>query len=87
MVLPAYWWLLALVVIIQGLFFVRIIVLRCRRKGVQPLARPVLLLLGVSGAAGLTYGIVQRDPLFVLGQTCLLIIYYMIQSRSDDQRE
>ena len=87
MVLPAYWWLLACVVIIQGLFFARITIVRYRRKGVQPLACPMLLLLGASGAAGLTYGIVQRDPLFFLGQTCLLIIYYIIYKRSDDQRD
>lgn len=87
MILPAYWWLLALVVVIQGLFFVRIIVLRYRRKGVQPLARPWLIVLGVSGGAGLAYGVAQSDPLFFLGQACLLTLYYLIQTRSDDQRE
>lgn len=86
MSLPAYWWLLALVVGIQGLFFVRIIVLRCRRKGVQPLSRPALCLLGASGVAGLAYGFEQRDPVFLLGQACLLILYYLIQTRNDDQR-
>jgi lipid-A-disaccharide synthase-like uncharacterized protein len=84
MILPAYWWLLALVVVIQGLFFVRIIVLRTRGKGVQPLARPALAAMAVSGLAGLAYGFVQRDPLFFLGQACLLILYYRMQRERND---
>ena len=84
--LPAYWWLLA-VVGIQGIFLVRFCVLRGLGKGVQPLSRPASILLAVSGLAGLAFGAVQRDPLFVVGQTCLLILYYLIQTRSDDQRK
>jgi len=86
MLLPAYWWLLALVIIIQGAFFVRIFILRTRSKGVQPLARPVLAVLIASCIAGLAYGVVQRDPLFFLGQICLIILYYSIQRKNDDQR-
>ena len=85
--LPAYWWLLALVLLVQGAFFVRIGILRMRRKGVQPLARPAAGVLLVSVLAGLAYGIVQRDPLFCLGQVCLLIIYYLLQWQGDDQRK
>jgi len=84
MTLPAHWWLLALVVVIQGLFFVRIIVLRMRGKGVQPLARPPQAALAASGLAGLAYGFVQRDPLFFLGQACLLILYYHMQRERND---
>jgi len=87
MQLPAYWWLLALVVLVQGAFFVRIVVLRMRRKGVQPLARPAAGMLVASCMAGLVYGIVQCDPLFCLGQVCLLIIYYLLQRQGNDQRK
>jgi len=84
MTLPAYWWLLALLIVFQGAFFMRIGVLRMRGKDVQPLARPAVIMLFTSGVAGLGYGFVQRDPLFVLGQTCLLFIYYSIQKRNND---
>jgi lipid-A-disaccharide synthase-like uncharacterized protein len=84
MSLPDHWWLLALVVAVQGLFFARIIVLRMRGKGVQPLARPALAALAVSGLAGLAYGVVQRDPLFFLGQACLLVLYYRMQRERND---
>lgn len=87
MLLPAYWWLLAVAVGIQGVFLVRFCILRGLGKGVQPLSRPVSLLLAVSGLAGLAYGVVQRAPLFVVGQACLLILYYLIQTRSNDQRK
>lgn len=83
MVLPAYWWLLALVIVFQGAFFIRIGVLRMRRKDVQSVARPVAMMLFASGAAGLAYGLVQSDPLFFLGQICLLFIYYVLQKKND----
>lgn len=84
MALPDHWWLLALVVVVQGLFFVRIAILRTRGKGVQPLARPALAALAVSGLAGLAYGVVQRDPLFFIGQACLLALYYCMQRERND---
>jgi len=82
--LPAYWWLLALAVIPQAVFFLRTAILRMRRKGVQPLARPALATMVGGVVAGVTYGVLQRDPLFVLGQLCLLAFYCMIQARNDD---
>ncbi|WP_319584516.1 lipid A biosynthesis domain-containing protein [uncultured Pseudodesulfovibrio sp.] len=84
MTLPDHWWLLALVVVFQGLYFVRIIVLRTLGKGVQPLARSAQAVLAVSGLAGLIYGFVQRDPLFFLGQGCLLVLYYRMQRERND---
>ena len=84
MVLPAYWWLLALVVVVQGAFLLAMIILRPRGKGVQPLARPALAVLAVSGLAGLAYGVVQRDPLFFIGQACLLALYYCMQRERND---
>ncbi len=87
MVLPAYWWLLALVIVFQGAFFIRIGVLRMHRKKVQPLARPATAMLFASGAAGLVYGLVQSDPLFFLGQTCLLFIYHVLRKKNDDGTE
>ena len=87
MALPDYWWLLALVVAVQGLFFLRIAVLRMRGKGVQPLSRAGQVVLCVSGAAGLLYGAVQRDPVFVVAQACLLILYYYMYKECNDQRE
>ena len=84
MQLPAYWWLLALAVLIQGGFFLRLGVLRLRSKAVQPLSRPGMILLGASGAAGLAYGAVQSDPVFFLGQACLLVIYYQMKRGNND---
>ncbi|MBG0789129.1 MAG: lipid A biosynthesis domain-containing protein [Desulfovibrionaceae bacterium] len=84
--LPAFWWLLAATVIPQGWFLVRACILRGRGKRVQPLSRPALVLLGASGLAGLAYGAAQRDPVFALGQICLMILYYLMQTRSHDQR-
>lgn len=82
---PAYWWLLALTVLIQGAFFVRFFAGRLRRKGVQPVTRLGACMLAVSCAAGLAYGAVQRDPLFVLGQVCLLPVYYGILRPDHDR--
>jgi len=79
MQLPAYWWLLALVILIQGGFFVRICSIRMRRNRIQRMARPAAAILYASGGAGLAYAVVQRDPLFFVGQLCLLAIYYRIQ--------
>jgi len=87
MALPAYWWLLALLIIIQGAFFMRTGILRMRRKEVQTLARPAAIMLFASGATGLVYGLVQRDPLFFLGQVCLLFMYYVMQKRNNDGKE
>jgi hypothetical protein len=81
---PDHWWLLALAVVVQGSFFARIAILRMRGKGVQPLARPAQAALAVSGLAGLAYGFVQRDPLFFVGQVCLLILYYRMQRERND---
>ena len=84
MQLPAYWWLLALAAVVQGGFFLRLGVLRLRSKAVQPLSRPGMILLGASGAAGLAYGVVQSDPVFFLGQACLLAIYYQMKRGNND---
>ncbi|WFS61291.1 lipid A biosynthesis domain-containing protein [Pseudodesulfovibrio thermohalotolerans] len=84
MSLPEYWWLLFLATVVQGLFFVRILVLRMRGKKVYSLSRPARAALAVSGLAGLAYGWFQRDPLFFLGQVCLLILYYRIQRERND---
>lgn len=84
MSLPEYWWLLFLVAAVQGLFFARIMVLRMRGKEVYSLSRPAQAALAVSGLAGLAYGWLQRDPLFFLGQVCLLILYYRIQREQND---
>jgi lipid-A-disaccharide synthase-like uncharacterized protein len=87
MALPAYWWLLALLVIIQGAFFVRMGILRMRRKELHSLSRLAAIMLFGSGGAGLVYGVVQRDPLFFLGQVCLLFLYHVMQKRNDDGKE
>lgn len=83
MQLPAYWWLLALVILVQGAFFVRFCIVRMRRKGVQPLARPMAIALYGSCAAGFAYAIAQSDPLFFLGQACLLVMYYRTHTDHD----
>lgn len=84
MQLPAYWWLLALVITVQGAFFIRFCGVRMRRKGVQPLARPAAMVLYASGAAGLAYGVAQSDPVFFLGQACLLAVYHRMQRQKHD---
>ena len=83
--LPAYWWLLALSIIFQGAFFVRFCIVRMRRKEVHPLARPAATVLYLSGAAGLAYAVVQSDPVFFLGQVCLLLIYFRMQQHEHDK--
>lgn len=84
MQLPAYWWLLALSIVIQGAFFLRFLGIRMQGKGVQPLSRLAACLVYASSVAGLAYGVVQRDPLFFLGQCCLLIIYFRMQKSGYD---
>ena len=76
---------MALSIVFQGAFFVRFCIVRMRRKEVQPVARLVAMALFVSGAAGLAYGVAQRDPLFFLGQICLLIIYYRMLKLEHDE--
>lgn len=82
--LPAYWWLLGLALLGQGGFFVRRGALRLRGAGWPPLTQAEAVMLGSSGAAGLAYGAVQSDPVFVAGQLCLLIIYYRMRREPDD---
>lgn len=84
MTLPAYWWLLALSILFQGAFFVRFCILRLQGKEVQRLSRPTLAVLFLSCCAGLAYGVVQSDPVFVLGQLCLMIIYYRQEARNHE---
>lgn len=84
--LPAYWWLLAMAVIPQGWFFVRYGILRGRGKAIQPFSRPAAFLLAGAGLSGLAYGAVQRDPLFFVGQACLLILYYLLRTRNDERQ-
>lgn len=48
------------------------------------MARLVAMVLYASGAAGLAYGVVQRDPLFFVGQVCLLAIYFRLQRQTND---
>ncbi len=85
MQLPAFWWLLALTVCVQGGFFVRFCIVRIRRKEVQPVARSAAAVLFSSALAGLAYAVMQRDPLFFLGQGCLIVFYYRIQKVGHDK--
>jgi len=85
MQLPAYWWLLALSILFQGAFFVRFYIVRIGRKEVQPPSRRTMSILYVSGGAGLAYGVAQSDPLFFLGQICLLVIYYRMRRSGHDE--
>ena len=82
--LPAYWWLLGLALAGQGGFFIRRGMLRLRGTGGEPLGRSETAVLVASGAAGLAYGAVQSDPVFVVGQLCLLIIYYRMRREPND---
>ncbi|WP_419788306.1 hypothetical protein [Pseudodesulfovibrio sp.] len=40
--------------------------------------------LAFSVLAGLAYGVVQSDPVFVVGQVCLMIFYYRMWRENDD---
>jgi len=82
--LPAYWWLLGLALTGQGGFFIRRGLRRLRGAGEEPLARAEAAVLAASGAAGLAYGAVQSDPVFVVGQLCLMIIYYRMRREPND---
>lgn len=84
MELPAYWWLLGIAAFIQLGFFVYIASVRIRGKGVHPLRKFGIGALSFSVLAGLAYGIVQCDPLFFLGQACLIVIYYRMQKFGND---
>ena len=81
---PAYWWLLALLICLQGAFFVRITIVRLQRKEVQPLSPSAAVVLYLSAILGLVYAVVQRDPVFFLGQGCLLGVYYRTQRLEQD---
>lgn len=85
MQLPAYWWLLALSILIQGAFFVRFYIVRMRSKRVQPLSRTKAAVVYASGAAGLAYGVAQSDPLFFVGQAALLAFLYRMQQIGHDE--
>lgn len=69
MALPEYWWLLALACAGQGLFFLRPGALRA-----TPARHPAWALAGLygGGCAGLAYGLVQSDPLLLVGQAVVL---------------
>ncbi len=84
MQLPAYWWLLALTTLIQGAFFVGLYIVRMRRKEVRPPSRKTMGLLFGAGGAGLVYGVVQSDPLFFVGQGCLLLMYYRMHTNGHE---
>jgi len=83
MTLPAYWWLLALPVVIQGAFFARFAIVRLGGKALQPLSGRTALALYASVVAGMVYGAVQRDPLFAVGQGCLLVVFYRMRNPGD----
>ncbi|WP_285905456.1 lipid A biosynthesis domain-containing protein [Pseudodesulfovibrio pelocollis] len=87
MALPAYWWLLALPVVIQGAFFARFVVVRLGGKALQPLSGRAALALYASVAAGTVYGVVQRDPLFIIGQGCLLVVFFRMRNPGDRDRK
>jgi hypothetical protein len=76
--LPAYWWLLAVPVVIQGAFFVQAAVSRLRGRVFGP-SGLVSWTLYASCLAGLGYGVVQRDPVFGLGQVFLAIVFLQMR--------
>ncbi|MDD3313626.1 lipid A biosynthesis domain-containing protein [Pseudodesulfovibrio sp.] len=82
--LPAYWWLLAMTVLGQGGFFARRAILRLRRDAGGSPGRAETAVLAASCLAGLAYGAVQSDPVFVVGQACLMILYYRMRRENDD---
>ncbi|CCH48060.1 conserved protein of unknown function [Pseudodesulfovibrio piezophilus C1TLV30] len=85
MQLPAYWWLLALATVLQGAFFVRLCLVRMKRKTVHSFSRATMFVLFVSCGSGLVYAVVQSDPLFFLGQACLLYLYSRMQQQKYDE--
>lgn len=75
MVFPRFWWLLLLATLGQGLFLAVRGVLLLRGKRVQENPFPLFGFLAVGAGAGLAYGAVQSDPVFLLGQACIIILF------------
>lgn len=67
---PRYWWLLALACAGQGLFFLRPAVLHGAKS-----PHPAWAVAGLAGGglAGLAFGWVQSDAVFLLGQAAALL--------------
>ncbi len=82
--LPAFWWLLAITVLGQGVFFLRRAFLWLRGRTAGSMGRQEGGVLAFSVLAGLAYGVVQSDPVFVVGQVCLMIFYYRMWRENDD---
>lgn len=77
MTLPAFWWLLLPASVGHGVFFVAAGALRLQKKRLQD-APWTLAVFGASAIAGLCYGIVQRDPVFIVAEMALISIVFSI---------
>lgn len=75
MTLPAFWWLLLPVLMGHGLFFVAFGALRLKQKRLQD-APWVVVVFAASALCGVSYGIVQHDPVFVVAEILLTVIVY-----------
>ena len=74
MVLPRLWWLLTLAGLGQGAFFVRWALVRYAGREADPTAGWPCIALLVGAAAGLAYGILQRDPVLITGEAVVLAL-------------
>ncbi|WP_243546837.1 lipid A biosynthesis domain-containing protein [Pseudodesulfovibrio tunisiensis] len=79
MSLPENWWLLAMTVAGQAVFFLRHAILRFHTKEVQPFPRWALVCGWTGTGAGMAYGAAQSDPVFVTGQACVAYILFRLQ--------
>lgn len=74
MCFPKFWWLLTLATLGQGMFFPLILLGRRPGNDAQSLLPWASVICGLGVVAGLAYGVLQSDPVFVAGQLLLLLI-------------
>ena len=74
MALPEHWWILALAVLGQAVFFARM-ALAARQGG--PVPAWALACLALGGASGLWYGWLQRDAVLAAGQAGILLLAWI----------
>ncbi len=74
---PRFWWLLVVATLGQGIFFAGIGILRWRGKKLQKVPRPLFACFWAGACAGLSYGALQNDYVFALGQSFVIILFLL----------
>ncbi len=74
--LPEYWWFLALALIPQLVFLACLAMHGIRGAAGAPMPRWAVFMLIAGAIIGCGYGLAQSDWVFLLGQSCVLIIAF-----------